>query len=179
MKVNYTVKCFASGTNTQITSIKVGQKFDLVLLVQDLRPAGTYFNPNYGLTLNKARGVFAAYTDILFNQNLVQVNWNGGWIFSPQYPNGQFIQAGLNRIDEVGAFASSFSGLGTGLIEVVRIDCTGRAVGINTFTPSCAKLERPMHDTLVYGNIACDPPEQSYVDVTEITLTPVSISVTL
>jgi len=177
MKVNYTVKCCQPGTDIVVSQVKVGQKFDLVMSVQDLRPAGTYFNPNYGLTLAKARGVFAAYTDILFNQNLVQVNWNGGWVFSPQYPNGQFIQAGLNRIDEVGAFASSFSGLGTGLVEVVRINCTGRAIGINTFTPSFIKLEHPIHDTLVYGNIACDPPEQSYVDITDISITSATINI--
>ncbi len=49
--------------------------------------------------------------------------------------------------------------------------------GTGTFTPSM-DVARPKYDTLVYGNIAADPPEPSSVNpATEIKLTPASIKV--
>jgi len=58
-RVLHKVAVVQPGTSTPITSVKVGQEFDLVLYTQDLRP-----NPNN----DRIRGVFAAYTDVLYDK---------------------------------------------------------------------------------------------------------------
>jgi hypothetical protein len=63
MKVNYRLSCLQPVTNSPLTTIKVGQEFDLALYTQDLR------DPNLGLI----RGVFAAYVNIQYNKSLTSV----------------------------------------------------------------------------------------------------------
>lgn len=62
-KVRYSLVCYKSGTNEVIDFIKVGQDFDLAFNASDIRPTIN----------NNLRGVFAAYTDILYNKKLVDV----------------------------------------------------------------------------------------------------------
>lgn len=56
------VVALAPGTDTPITTVLAGHDFDLQVLVQDLRNDG-----------NPSRGVFAAYTDLLYDKSLAKV----------------------------------------------------------------------------------------------------------
>src|SRR5438552_3118229 len=60
--VQYTVQALAPGTDTPLTEILAGRSFDMQILVQDLRSED---NPN--------RGVFATYTDLLYDKSLAKI----------------------------------------------------------------------------------------------------------
>lgn len=60
--VRYRVETVLPGTNTPITSISAGGDFEVRVLVEDLRNDG-----------NENRGVFAAFTDLLYDKSLVKV----------------------------------------------------------------------------------------------------------
>ncbi|HMC10874.1 MAG TPA: hypothetical protein VKH44_06275, partial [Pirellulaceae bacterium] len=59
--VRYSVRALVPGTDTPLTEILPGREFDMQVLVQDLRGTGS---PN--------RGVFAAYTDLLYDKSLAK-----------------------------------------------------------------------------------------------------------
>jgi len=74
-KVSYSLKTLdVADGETEIKSIKAGKEFLLVCSVQDLRPdpaPGTPPPPDNPFA--NMRGVFAAYCDVLFDQNLASV----------------------------------------------------------------------------------------------------------
>lgn len=173
-KVRYTVKPCQIGTRTLLTNVPLSALFDLVLTVKDLRPSGTY-NRN-GVNRPLVRGVFAAYCDILYERTYTEIlgltqgtasEYLKAFRFSPQYPNGRTAYDDADRMRQVGAFASAFS-LGTGELEVARVRMQARRVGLHTFTLDFSSLSHPKCDTLVYGNIGANPPEESYVSPSEI-----------
>ena len=173
-KVEYKIVFMKPGTNSVVTEIKVGQEADVGLFVRDLRPNGEWTTPT-GAKRPLARGVFAAYCDIRFNYNCVQVIADS-FEFGPLYPNGKESHAAKGFYDDTGSFAASFSGLGTTPCEVFRFRIKGVRIGTGTFTPSL-DVVRPKYNTLVYGNIAATPPEESNVDPAETKLTAGTIKV--
>jgi hypothetical protein len=60
--VRYTVEAVLPGTNDPVTNITVGRDFEMRMLVEDLRDDG---NPN--------RGVYAAFTDLMYDKSLAKV----------------------------------------------------------------------------------------------------------
>ena len=123
-------------SSTAITSIGLGENFVLHGLVQDL-------------TGREDGGVFTAYTDVLYDQNLVTAN--GPFTYGPNYPNGQdgtIVQAeGL--LDEVGAF-DGFDPLGIDELLLFSIPFTADQVGTVDFTPDPAD-NLPLHDVGLFG----------------------------
>lgn len=83
-KIQYTFKAVPTGTTdalaaTGLTSVQAGQTYDLVLIGQDLRPNGTFTlpdpdNPGQFLTKPLLRGVYAGYTDLLYDKSFSAVN---------------------------------------------------------------------------------------------------------
>jgi hypothetical protein len=148
-------------TKDVISSIRVGQEFQLRGYLEDLRPAPT--------------GVFSAFQDIIYDRNLVGVNTSSNPLgldiaFSSLYSNGlsgDILIPGL--INEVGSFGSSATVGGSEKLQFV-IKMKANAVGIARFASDPADIS-PFHDTLVYGSrdkIAID--RVSYVPAT-ITIT--------
>jgi len=280
-RVLHRVAVVSPGTSTPITSVKVGQEFDLVLYTQDLRP-----NPNG----DRIRGVFAAYTDVLYDKlyasvrtyetqtlsfpqslplvgnvtlkvfgilfgpipynnsnaltkantaksiaNLLNSRFGAGkftvnvayaptsynyvvkfagypdvdeqtitasppqvvvtetlkgnsaaaffnsFQYSSDYPNGKLANNQIDRIDALGAFSGSFTGLSTNPYEVVRVRMVARVSGTTSFTPSVADMEYPQQLTLVYANlvIADDPNEtNSEVAASDIVVQGVDLTIT-
>jgi cyclophilin family peptidyl-prolyl cis-trans isomerase len=122
-----------------ITSIAVGEQFLVRALIQDLR--------------TEPRGLFAAYTDVLFDANLATAV--GPITYGASYPNVQTgsLQAGL--LDEVGA-TSNINELGGSqflLFSVlVRADRGGE---LNFLADPSDNL--PSSDTLLYGTNSAVP----------------------
>ncbi len=170
-KVNYTAHIYQVGTRTLPAELRVSQVFDLAIAVKDLRPRGTYIYR--GLSKSLLRGVFAAYCDVLYDKSRARMlglpaeptaeEFFSSFTFSPHYQNGEMAFDGPDRINELGAFATSFTGLGVAAFEVARVQMQAIQSGPLTFTPDVTKLPHPQCDTLVFGNLAADPPEESYV----------------
>src|SRR5262249_21595814 len=120
-----------------LTSLGIGQEFLLHGFVSDLRPAsGT-----------DPRGVFAAFLDVLFDSNKVQVM--GQIVHSSIYATsatGTTTTAGL--LDEVGGIAG-FDPVGLGPKEVFNIRLKATASGLLVFTAKAADAT-PSHDTVFY-----------------------------
>jgi len=164
------------------TSVTINTPFDLVLQVQDLRPEGEFVNYR-GLTKPLVRGVFAAYCDIHYNKNLATLTpilipatptkpaHYADCKFTPQYANGKYIdKSPPDHINDVGGFASAFTG-DTELVEVGRMRFVAKSIGHLTFMPSTINIQKPQHDTLIYGNTAAQPPEGSAVTVAQTKFT--------
>jgi hypothetical protein len=181
-KVRYSLAVYQPNTTSRVTSVQVGQPFDLALFVQDLRPAGEYISWD-GSTQPLKRGVFAAYAKVQFNTAAIQVgavNWT-----SSIYVNGKQFVPSSTGIAAVGAF-DGFSEIGTELLEVCRVRCTaqwpdGVASGVTQISRSLglsfATLPHPQCDTLVLGNWGANPPEQSDVALAEIVASGLTITV--
>ncbi len=95
--------------------------------------------------------------------------------FSPQYQNGKSARDDFNAIRGLGAFFSGNTSLGAGIeeVEVVRVRMVAKLmpaqnIAIQNFVLDLSKLTHPMDDTLVMGNWAANPPENSDVEPFEI-----------
>lgn len=181
-QMSYTVSVNQPGTNTKLTALTVRQSFDLVLSVQDLRPSGNWTDAR-GRTRPKVRGVFAAYCDVTFDPELAKLTYYNGendylgcFTFSTRFPNGLKATPADDRIDDAGAFSSAFSGNGAP-VEVWRVRMTAKSPGALVFTPAVDQVRHPQCDTLVYGNIGANPPEDSFVALDKIVLIPCAVTV--
>jgi hypothetical protein len=191
-KVSYIVSVCQTGTSTKLTSMKVGQVFDLVLSVQDLRPSGTWNGTKRvnGIDVTGmwplVRGVYAAYCDVLYDKSLAKLvfyddrhpqSFIGCFKFTDGYVNGppQAFDA-PDRINDVGAFTSSFGG-NTAPVEVWRATMIAKKAGSLVFQPDLSDVSHPKCDTLVYGNDSVSPPEPSCVPASEVVLVPCAVTV--
>jgi hypothetical protein len=184
-KVGYTAAVCQPGTATKLTTVAVGQTFDLVLYVRDLRPAGTWVDYR-GTTQMKVRGVFAAFCDVHYDKALAApayfstetdtVKYLDCFTFTPRYPNGKMAADSDKGINDAGAFSSYFSGTQQ-TVEVWRVRMTAKAAGALLFTPDVKDIPQPICATLVYGNTAAKPPEQSLVTPAEIVCIPYAVTV--
>ena len=184
-EVSYTIAACQIGTSTKVTSMQVGQTFDLVLSVQDLRPSGTWTDSG-GIVKPLVRGTFAAYCDVLYDKTLAKVTYYSGngpgeflgcFTFKNGYVNGppQAYDA-PDRINDVGAFTGAFGGNKLP-VEVWRVRMTCKAAGPLVFRPDVSDVPSPKCITLVYGNDAATPPEQSYVAPADVVLIPCAVTV--
>lgn len=129
-----------------IDQIQSGQQFQLRGFVQDVRAAGSN------------RGLFTAYTDVLFNSNLVSPvlsstnNPNLGFVvsFGPQY--GQVREGDVRIpgiINEIGAQSSNDTPLGSGQFLLFVVTMTANNIGTAIFQTNPADIT-PFHDTLTW-----------------------------
>ncbi len=192
IKVRYTLAIYHPGTTMLATSVKAGSDFDLALFVQDVRPPGTYVSWD-GQTLDKLRGVWAAYANVVYNRNLAQVYP----VANPQpdepqlevkysslYRSGMRADNKPGMIANLGAF-DGFDQLGTDLLEVCRVGMKALWPAANTGTTAGAKItlnvqgvQIPLCETLVMGNWDLNPPEESDVQPSEIILGSALLTVT-
>lgn len=133
---------------TPITSIPVGSQFELRGYVQDIRVPNTQ------------SGVFAAYQDILYDRNLVNVQTSpSGLGFQIEFatgPNGYSNgKSGDIRIpgliNEVGSFQDSASPLGTSELLQFSIRMRANTPGVAKFIADPADIS-PFHDSLLYSD---------------------------
>ena len=131
-----------------ISSITVGSQFELRGYVQDLRFPNTQ------------SGVFAAYQDILYDKNLVNVQTSpSGLGFQIEFaagPNGYSNgKSGDIRIpgliNEVGSFQDSASPLGTSELLQFSIRMRANTPGTARFIADPADIS-PFHDSLLYSD---------------------------
>ena len=151
-----------SVSGAPINEIAFDQEFLLRVTVEDRRPPGTF--PD-----GSAVGVFAAYMDIEFDPALAEVV--GGIDFTSDYGQVQTgtISAGL--IDEIGAVASSGTGLTQNEIELATIRMRALSAGELVFTVNPADI-LPAHDTLLFGeSTPTNPVDIEYEDALAVTVT--------
>jgi hypothetical protein len=131
-----------------ISSITVGSQFELRGYVQDLRIPNTQ------------SGVFAAYQDILYDKNLVNVQTSpSGLGFQIEFaaaPNGYSNgKSGDIRIpgliNEVGSFQDSLSPLGSSELLQFSIRMRANTPGRARFIADPADIS-PFHDSLLYSD---------------------------
>jgi hypothetical protein len=126
-----------------LTTVSVGQDFELHVLTRDLRAV--------------PHGVFAAYSDVTWDSSKAVAT--GPIRFGSTYPNGHAggtVSAGL--IDEVGGF-SGFTELGGGAIEVFSVSMRALATGPLAFIADPADIT-PEHHILVFGSNDAVPPAE-------------------
>lgn len=185
-KVSYTLAVTQVGNNTKLTQLKAGAMFDLVCYAQDLRPNGTWTDWT-GTVKPLVRGTYAVYLDVYYDSKLARSIYYTGtntvgpefrdhFTFANGYINGRQANLVPNRMNDVGAF-SERPGINTAPVEIWRLRMKTVKPGSLSFTPNLDDLAHPRCDTLVYGNIAADPPEQSFVLPSEIVLVPCAVTV--
>ncbi len=145
-----------------INEIGFNEEFLLRVTVEDKRPPGTF--PE-----GSAVGVFAAYMDIEFDPDLVDVV--GSIEFSDDYGQVQTGTISDGLIDELGAVATSGTGISQDEVELAVIRMRAQAAGELEFTVTPADI-LPAHDTLLFGeSIPTDPLDIEYQDALAVTVT--------
>jgi hypothetical protein len=127
----------------------VGQPFDVALRVQDLRPPGVYSPIRNGVAYAqrpRPRGVFAAYLNLFWDQSLATVV---SVQHATPYPNGRFYQQVYGGLLKCGAFAGSFSPLGSYEFEFARVRFLAQAAG--EFELQLSAHNMGLYNTLVYA----------------------------
>ena len=135
-----------------ISSIELGDSFQLRVYVTDVRPAD-------------AEGVFSAYLDVLYDSALATVS--GPVVHTDTYPNlpsGDTSQPGL--VDELGGF-DGLNPLGSSEYLLAIVPFAASAHGMLTFTGESADI-LPMHDVLFFG--AMDPVPSEQIDFGQTSL---------
>lgn len=180
MLVRYDVQTHRAGRLAEpINELTVGQEFDLALYATDLRPDGTY--EYAGEERDRVRGVYAAYCDITWDKTKAAVKLATGtsnprlrffnaFLFSPDYRAGKQAVEAPDGVARLGGFRGLTFGGDNEPAEVCRVRMTATGMGQVTFAVKLARVLYPMDDTLVYGNLAANPPEQSHVRPSEIIL---------
>lgn len=179
-KVELSLKCMTAGREASpISEIAVGREFDLALFARDLRPEGSYLYA--GEERDLVRGVYAAYCDIHWDKSKVTVRQATGtsnsrlrffnaFVFKAPYRNGMQAFDDPDGITRLGAFQGLSFGGDTEPHEIVRGRMVAIGTGPVTFSTKLTGLRYPLDDTLVYGNLAANPPEQSFVKSEEMIL---------
>ena len=137
---------------TPVTSVQLGQQFQLHVYVADVRPVPT--------------GVFAGYLDVSYDPQLVSLA--SGPHFTQVYPNvlsGDTSTPGL--IDEVGGAAGSISPLGAAEQLLFHVTLTATAAGSSTLRAGAAD-QHPVNDLVVYGQDTAIPTERIDYGMTTI-----------
>ena len=117
-----------------VSEIAVGDSFNLRAYAEDLR--------------NESRGVFAAYMDIVYDPDLVEVG--GAPVFSEFFPNGPTGDfASRGRIEDIGAFGE-ISVPNQSKLVLFDLPMQALAAGHPTLLPT-AGGDPPMTDILVHG----------------------------
>jgi hypothetical protein len=128
---------FVDENGNPVSDVSVGQTFKIRITAADLRP-------------EDADGVFGAYFDLLYNQNLIQlvgatpITYLNGFTLSP---TGDTSTAGL--INELGAAREALTPSGTAPIVFAEITVKALAAGQAVFTAEAA--DDPDSDFTLYG----------------------------
>lgn len=177
-KVRYDVQTLKANRLAEpISEVTVGQEFDLALLCQDLREPGIY--EYAGEERELVRGVYAAYCDVVWDKSKVAVKlaptpnarlrFFNAFLFAPEYRSGPQAIEAPDGFMRTGAFRGLSFGGDTEPHEFVRCRMVATGMGRVVFETKLTRL-RPGDDTLVYGNLAANPAEQSWVQPSEIVL---------
>lgn len=159
-EVRIATHCYKPGGTTPIVTVHVGHDFDLAVTVQDLRPAGFYYNPYSGETLPLIRGAYSAYVDVVYPKKLVEIK------SQPQFGAYSSKTAWLynrGRISDLGGISSGWGGFGNDPVELARVRMRARKAGMATFQPDSVTQHKshPYDDTAMFGNDLASPPEFS------------------
>jgi hypothetical protein len=134
-----------------LTALSLGDDFVLHFITRDVR--------------DEPKGVFAAYADVTWDQNLATVT--GPIQYGAIYANGKdgnTAQPGL--IDEAGAFAGG-SGLDGGSYEVFRVSMRATSGGALSFALNPADV-LPQHEVLIFGSNDVVPIDLVHYETTAI-----------
>jgi hypothetical protein len=151
--VKYSLAVYEAGTDNELQApqtLKLGQNYELALIVQDLRPEGTWtptWGQNAGKPQDRPRGVFAAYVKADFDAYALYPRTVN---FSPTYMGGRKAALTTRGYLVLGAFGSLHP-LGSFPIEVARARVTARKLGTHEIKLSVLGLQSPAYDTLVYA----------------------------
>ena len=138
-----------------ITTADVGDQFQLNGYVQDLRG-------------EEGGGVFGAYVDVTYNASLASVG-DSEIVYGTAYTNGKDGDTSTaGEIDEVGAFTSSFTPLGTDETLLFSLVMTADAAGELVLASNAADL-KPSHEILLFDLDSAVPDVD--VDFGSVTLT--------
>ena|GEM_PF-7015138 len=158
---SFTTVAMDQETGEIITEIPADESFDLVTYVQDVRP----------FMYASEAGVFAAYMDVLYTADTVQLEAEPVLVFSPFFNN---VKSGdtskLGVIDEVGAMQTGLSPLGNQPVELFRVTFAGFNPGTAVFTTDPADL-MPENSPLIF-----QPPTELGPDKLHLTETIVEIT---
>jgi len=158
---SFTTVAMDQETGEIITEIPADESFDLVTYVQDVRP----------FMYASEAGVFAAYMDVLYTADTVQLEAEPVLEFSPFFNN---VHSGdtskLGVIDEVGAMQTGLSPLGNQPVELFRVTFAGFNPGTAVFTTDPADL-LPENSPLIF-----QPPTELGTDKLHLTETIVEIT---
>ena len=142
-----------------IHQVTTGDDLFLTVLVEDRR--------GHGLLPSSTQGVFAAYMDVTWDPRIAEAV--GEIQFSEDYSqvNDGRITPGL--IDEIGAVATSGTGLSQTELELARIRFKVKQAGDLTFSVDPADIS-PHHDVLLFGeSFPALVREIEFVDSTPLT----------
>ncbi len=145
-----------NASGTPISSIDVGGDFLLKVFVQDLRA------PAYG--------VFAAFLDVLYNQQLVAVN--GSLSYGAEFPQsaGRESRATAGLIDEAGALAG-MTELGGSEYLLWSLPMRAIHAGAASFTSDPAD-NLPSNEVLLFGTETGLPSDDINFGSTSLTVNP-------
>lgn len=135
---------FTDANNNVITNIAPDEEFKLRVFGDDLRPE------QFGLP----RGVFALYTDLLFDPTLAEVITPNSFEYEPTYNNGTSGTVSSGLISEAGGFTGSSSlGADERLIFSVRM----RALAGGTLTVASDPTDAPGRELAVFDEDVAVP----------------------
>ena len=142
-------------SGTPITSIMVGEQFDLRVYVADIA-AQPY-------------GVFSAFLDVLYDQQLVTMD--GTVTFGSDYPNGHNSNLSTpGLVDETGGFAGT-TDLGGGEFLLFSVPLQAVATGTALFESDAAD-QLPLHEILRYGPVLDVEADEVLYGNTSLTIDP-------
>lgn len=137
-----------------ITTINVGQTFQLRATVEDLR------------LIDDRDGVFAAYEDVGFDGNIATAT---AITHSSIYGQGSSGTLSTGLIDEIGSFAPSIAPLGPNPQLLYTVTLTANRSGTLTFTGNAPDV-LPQHEAGIYGRDAKVPTDEVEYGLTTLTV---------
>jgi hypothetical protein len=173
-KVSIRLAAWDPVASREISTVEEGSTFQIRAYVKDLRTDDGDGDPN-----TNRLGVFAAYTDVIYNFNVASFVANSadstGFFFDPNYRNGKSGNSDIpGLLDEVGAFQTGTTPLRGN--EVLLFAANFKADKPGTFTYSANPADAsPLHDVLLFNPPA--PPVT--IDQINYFVTPSSLSGTL
>ena len=149
-KVSIRLAAWDPVNSREITTIEQGLTFQIRAYVKDLRADDGDGDPN-----TNRLGVFAAYTDVLYNFNVASFVANStdstGFFFDPNYRNGKSGNSDIpGLLDEVGAFQTGTSPLRGNELLLFAANFKADKVGTFTYAANPADAS-PLHDVLLFN----------------------------
>ncbi|MFO0871157.1 MAG: dockerin type I domain-containing protein, partial [Pirellulales bacterium] len=133
-----------NNTGSPITSVTVGNTFQIRAFVSDLRS-----DDGDGNAATDNRGLYAAYLDVLYsyqNAEFVSIEFN-----TVDYNNGKKGDGQIPGIvDEIGAFQTSSSALGAGEVRLFTINMRAKAAGTFTYQGNPRDVT-PLNDVTLFS----------------------------